>query len=286
MGSGILSIHDPGVSELLCDHTALAVWEQLRVARRAMDLRAVAAKCGLEHVDALRALDRWTAAGMAERVTSARRSSIRWRATADRIVVAFDPEDHAHAAALRDRVDGAHADHVDGTIARFGTRGPAAGSTCRHRGSCTVRLAPQDFPELQRRIQALHDFLDVISKRGSHGTTSQAVHSNHAVRVTVEPIEGPILPLPRIEVLPRTEAERRLRPLAGRARGAALSERERDVADAMARGLTRPAIAGMLGISPNTVGTLSLRIYRKLGVRTRLELASAMQAMGAITSAQ
>jgi DNA-binding CsgD family transcriptional regulator len=48
----------------------------------------------------------------------------------------------------------------------------------------------------------------------------------------------------------------------------------------MARGMTRPAIADMLGISRNTVGTLSLRIYRKLGVRTRLELAHAMQALG------
>lgn len=42
----------------------------------------------------------------------------------------------------------------------------------------------------------------------------------------------------------------------------------------LSSGLSRPEIARKLGISLNTVGTLSKRIYAKLGVRRRAELSN------------
>jgi DNA-binding NarL/FixJ family response regulator len=55
-----------------------------------------------------------------------------------------------------------------------------------------------------------------------------------------------------------------------------LAPRERQVAEAMAAGLSRPEIAKQLGLSPNTVVTVSGRVYRKLGVRNRAELVRAI----------
>ena len=127
MCSGILTLNGPGVSDVLHDHAALAVWEQLRIARRALDLRAVSARCALEHVDALRALDLLSAAGLVERVTAAHRRGIRWRVTCDRIVIAFEPHEHAVAAELSERVYGSHSERVADTIARFGVRRSVAG---------------------------------------------------------------------------------------------------------------------------------------------------------------
>ena len=48
---------------------------------------------------------------------------------------------------------------------------------------------------------------------------------------------------------------------------------------ALAHGSSRPEIARRLGLSPHTVATISKRIYAKLGVRRRAELANRLGAL-------
>ena len=55
-----------------------------------------------------------------------------------------------------------------------------------------------------------------------------------------------------------------------------LSERELEVADAVARGLSNKEIAAALHISPNTVKTHLRAVFDKAGVRSRFELMSLM----------
>jgi DNA-binding CsgD family transcriptional regulator len=55
---------------------------------------------------------------------------------------------------------------------------------------------------------------------------------------------------------------------------AALTPTELDVARLLGQGLTNRAAAERLYISPNTVGTHARNVFRKLGVRSRAELAS------------
>lgn len=246
-----------------------------------MDLRGVASRCALEAVDALRSLDRLTATGIAERVAATRARSIRWGVTCDRIVIAFEPHEDSVAVDLLDRVERSRSDAVSDAIARFGVRTPDRGRTRRLNASSTVRLEPDDLPELVRRIQSVRDYLDVIGKRSSGGLRGLPNYSNHAIRIDVEPLAGPVLPQPAIQVVPRAAVAQHAATAGPGSNGHALSPRERDVADAMARGMTRPQIASLLGVSVNTVGTLSLRIYRKLGVRTRLELAHRLHALPA-----
>ncbi|MFM1937077.1 MAG: Bacterial regulatory protein luxR family, partial [Planctomycetota bacterium] len=83
----------------------------------------------------------------------------------------------------------------------------------------------------------------------------------------------PALPRPEVRVVPHH--------LVHEAREAAssngmhlLSARERQVAIQLARGMSRPEVARELGVSVNTVATISKRIYAKLGVRRRAELPS------------
>jgi DNA-binding CsgD family transcriptional regulator len=54
---------------------------------------------------------------------------------------------------------------------------------------------------------------------------------------------------------------------------APLTERERDVAELIARGLTNPQIADMLHVTRRTVGTHLEHIFAKLGVQARSEVA-------------
>ncbi len=55
-----------------------------------------------------------------------------------------------------------------------------------------------------------------------------------------------------------------------------LTPAERNVADLVARGLTNPEIAARLGVSAGTVKGHVSSVLRKLGVRTRAELAAAV----------
>ena len=54
---------------------------------------------------------------------------------------------------------------------------------------------------------------------------------------------------------------------------AALTRREREVALLIARGQTDRQIANALGVTEDTVGGHAKHLYRKLGVRTRAEVA-------------
>ena len=59
--------------------------------------------------------------------------------------------------------------------------------------------------------------------------------------------------------------------LASRAARSELSDREREVLDALVRGRSNKEIASSLGISENTVKVHATRVFEKLGVADRLE---------------
>jgi DNA-binding CsgD family transcriptional regulator/tetratricopeptide (TPR) repeat protein len=63
---------------------------------------------------------------------------------------------------------------------------------------------------------------------------------------------------------------------------ASLTPAERDVADLVARGLTNPEIAARLGVSAGTVKDHVSKALRKLGARTRAELAAAVSGHAAM----
>ena len=65
--------------------------------------------------------------------------------------------------------------------------------------------------------------------------------------------------------------------------GPPLSEREREVLEAIASGATNREIAGRLFLSPHTVKEHSSSLYRKLGVRNRAEAVQKAQRLGLIS---
>jgi two-component system response regulator DesR len=65
--------------------------------------------------------------------------------------------------------------------------------------------------------------------------------------------------------------------------GPPLSEREREVLEAIASGATNREIAGTLFLSPHTVKEHTSSLYRKLGVRNRAEAVQRAQRLGLIS---
>lgn len=87
--------------------------------------------------------------------------------------------------------------------------------------------------------------------------------------------------------LVRSEPEAAAARMAGPPRVAdewGLSEREVEVADRVARGLSNKDVAAALHISPNTVKTHMRTIFEKAGVRSRFELISHMSGLPPVNS--
>lgn len=74
--------------------------------------------------------------------------------------------------------------------------------------------------------------------------------------------------------------------LATRAGRGELSDRERQVLEAIVRGRSNKEIAGALGISENTVKVHTTRVFEKLGVADRMEAITAAISRGIVHLAQ
>jgi DNA-binding CsgD family transcriptional regulator len=269
----------PGLLDVLFDPEAMAVWEQVRCSRRALALNDVAHRCSMSAPRARTMLDRLQAVGLVEMTPAGRGRPIRWRSARDRLIVTFDLADTALVAELARRGATFQRELFDAAVERHGAPNADPLRAWRFQAAGNVRLLPDDLRELSRRIEAVTEFIGLLTERGRSESGDLPMFANHAILVRIEPLEGPVLPQPDIDFVAQSVADRKFAARAVPARHV-LTARERSVADALVGGLTRTQVASALGISVNTVGTLSLRIYRKLGVRTRLELAHAMQALG------
>jgi DNA-binding NarL/FixJ family response regulator len=63
---------------------------------------------------------------------------------------------------------------------------------------------------------------------------------------------------------------------------ATLTEREMQILELVSRGLTVKQVASRIGLSPRTVETHVAKLYRKLGVRNRVQAVSRAAALGIV----
>lgn len=99
---------------------------------------------------------------------------------------------------------------------------------------------------------------------------------NHFIELEFDELEAPELPIPRFFLTVSRGAARYLEE-ARKIPAGLLSKREQEVARRLAAGETRPRIASALGLKPSTVASTSKRIYAKLGIHSRTELARRMK---------
>ena len=275
-----LELETDGVLAFLGAFDALRTWEFLRSARTAVTIAELVQATGVdrrllqEHVDVLGRF------GLVESVRARKpRKSIGYRVTTERIVVTFDdarPESAARAIASSDTVvrefERCIAQHADSTFHSI------AGVRFRHHS--IQHFTAEDFAELRRRVLALIEFLAAPRPRPPQPRCMDAdslvppAFCNQAISIRLDPIAGRLLPLPSVWMTPRSKLERSTVSEVDKTGLAALAPREREVALALADGLTRAHVAVRMQLSVHTVATLARRVYRKLGVSSQAALAA------------
>lgn len=274
-----IPIERPGLMDAIGDPLAMVLWETIR-RTGGSSLAELAGLAAMPLPAVIASVDRLEAAGLIVALRAGRGR----KATAYRVAV---PE-------IRVSNGGLPPAEVDALVARWeeGRAREFRRLTQRDRsprGTGQKRGFGMDWAyvtdEEGRRITALlrELFGIVFAAKDRHARNNPdgsppetgAGESPYAFLFEVAPVTAPALPAASV-MFSRQPVERETRLRDEGSKRGTLSPREEEVAHALASGLTRPQVARRLGLSPYTVVSLTQRIYAKLKVRSRAELARIM----------
>lgn len=255
------------------------VFEVLRCFRRPATLAEVATATCIPAARIAGMVDELCHAGLARSIPArADRRKPTYEVTCQQFVVVFDSADREEAIALRRHMDAATADLSKAVLeARDASIADAVGKVA-HESRGKFRLRPEQFQELRRRLHAVDEFINQLAAEDTVGDPVAPLLCDHVLEMRVTPLRKPLLPMPWILAADRRTVQA-LAQAASESMGPKLSNREREIAFALAHGSSRPEIARRLGLSPHTVATISKRIYAKLGVSRRAALANRLGAL-------
>jgi DNA-binding NarL/FixJ family response regulator/DNA-binding MarR family transcriptional regulator len=270
------SLSDPAVRFLHADVRTMQRWEILRRSQRPHTVAELAEKARASTEDVQRSLDKLVSARLVARVPASRRlRAISYRATVERLLLRWDrnkPEDVAAYRALSGLMR---------TYSRT-VQDDAAGRPGAERfvnlnmdGVTSVMLLDEDAERVREVFRNAYSMLTNADARArGEGAASEAKPFH--VSLSLTRLDEPELPMAEMfTVEAATPPERRQR--LGSTASKLLSPREHEVAELLVAGRSRPRIAMEIGLSPHTVASMSKAIYRKLGVKSRAELAVRMQ---------
>jgi DNA-binding CsgD family transcriptional regulator/DNA-binding MarR family transcriptional regulator len=272
-----LDAGDPGVLELFAEPRTLRTWEFIRISKSAATISDLVAAIGTERAEVHRQVDSLVAQGLL-RVLRARkpRREFGYRATCDQIIVSFDDHDEEVVARLIATGDAVDRDYID-CVERHADPEFHSQAGFRFRMSGMYQLSQEELAELRRRVLAVVSFLNMPKKGGQKsklGSTGadEPQGCNQAISITLDPLVGGLIPSPTIITSPRSKLDQWDGSKADAAGLPGLTPREREVALALADGLSRAQVADRLQLSVHTISTFARRAYRKLGVTSQAEL--------------
>ena len=195
----------------------------------------------------------------------------------ERIVIVYNRDDRKQAEAahaIRSRV----VEHGRSVLETARVQGASHDDEVveAHR---SMSLSLDELAELRRRLRAVTDYIDQVESASS----GRPHLCNYHLAIEVRPLKELVLPTASLHVIERgaTGTDHAAGDSAGgdgrASRGGSekvLSVREREIARMLADGQSCPEIAQSLALSVNTVRTVTKRLYAKIGVRRRADLAN------------
>ena len=278
--AAVIDLRSPGVIAALTSTDALAIWEHLRCLRHAASASEIARAFSWDRSRVDSAIERLAASReelIAEVPPRRRGGVLRWRTSRSSLVLGDRVGDRSVDAAV------ARLERVYREERRRASR--AQTKTFEERAPdeeiyLGTQVGAFTADELERIEEILGQLESVFEANPADvsGEDDRSPWCDYRVTVEVEPLRPGILPQPTMNVVGQAWATDLAKRLDDRV--SALSNRERTVALLLREGRDRRAIAEALGVSTNTVATLVKRLYAKLGVRSRVELAKRLGLSG------
>lgn len=254
----------------------MVVWEAIRLSGRGVSAAELAGSLGMPLASVQRAVDAMVALGLVDPVRAGRGRRVpTYRVATPELRVSVDGVAAADLDAFTARLRRSFEEALDRAASPAGVARPHARRSMLGFGH--ARLTAAEWSRIRSLVQTICDIVQAAAGRespsgrrelGPGAEISPEALAAYGLLVRVEPLADlparhPTITLAGAGDVPDPGSNGRL----------ALSPRERQVAEALAIGMSRPEVAMRLGVSANTVATLSRRIYAKLGIRSRAELA-------------
>jgi DNA-binding CsgD family transcriptional regulator len=268
------------VAAFVSDDQALSVWEMLRRFGRAAPVDELAQACAMPLARVQGIVDRAVGLGLAGAVPASKGDPrVRFEAAGDRILLEVDPASPAVRALLgscyrRFADDSRRCIDESMAEASRGRHGVPAMASITH-----LTLDEAEARELIGLFKPIDAFVARVTEKHDRDPSGTPRRCNYHLALHVAPVVTERLPPARMTFAEKGAADRVAAEFEKRA-SRLLSPRERTVAELLVRGKTIKSVAGELGVSPSTVNTLCERLYRKLGITKRAQLAMKLHALG------
>lgn len=267
-----LPISNPAVTAAVRQPLIRSVLEVVRRFTRAATPSEIGTVSGIEFAELRRALDLLEEAGMVgRRPVDGDRREPTFYATGDAFLVTFDKSD-SEQASLVEELDAVMGEHARSMTRRARGVRPLGVPGFHFRAYLPLKITSDEVVELKEIMHRLDRFMEKVSSRQQISEELEPQDCNYQLQFDVGPAAPGLLPLAPIYFVAASEAPA-LEKLVKERRLDRLTPREKDVAVALSQGWSRPEIAAQLGLSVNTVASVGKRVYAKLGVSRRTELA-------------
>lgn len=292
----VLSLDCPKLRLAMSDMRAQQHWEMLRRSSKPLTVHELAEACGTSDSVAQSMLDLLVDARIAVRMrATATRRKITYAVVSSRVIVEWDKKSESHFAFLLEmrRMIRAYSrsaiDRNDDLEMR------AYPDRQKFRGHQSFMLTRSEAAEVMQALRTAWELITQVEARAqtraskarpaspSAATAPSAAppaggEEEHPYHIAIEfrPLRSPELPLADLGVWEKGTIARELEYLT-KLPSNLLTDREREIAQRLAAGGTRPEVAAALGVAPSTIASATKRIYAKLGVRSRAEFVSRMK---------
>lgn len=277
----ILDAENDGVIEILSNASTMRTWEFVRGTGGVCTIAELVDATDLDHAIVQQQADALVTLGLLQKVRARKPRRVPgYRSTCERIILTFDEHDQEIVRRMFEVGRAVDADHAR-LVEKHADPDFQSAAGFRFNSFAALHLSPDELAELRRRVMSVVTFMQAIrpsvdraeSSADSDGPETVAPrYCNQSINLRLDPLVGTLLPSPNIITSPRSRVDRWDDSNTDAAGLPSLAPRERQVALALADGLTRAKVADRLGLSIHTVSTLARRLYRKLEVSSQAEL--------------
>ena len=277
----ILDAENDGVIEILSNTSTMRTWEFVRGTGGVCTIAELVDATDLGRAIVQEQADALVTLGLLQKVRARKPRRVPgYRSTCERIILAFDEHDPKIVARMFEVNRTVDADHAR-SVEKHADLEFQSTAGFRFQIFAALHLTTDELAELRRRVMSVVTFIQAarpsVGRVESRGDPDEAEmvaprYCNQSINIRLDPLVGKLLPSPNIITSPRSRLDRWDDSNTDAAGLPSLAPRERQVALALADGLTRAKVADRLGLSVHTVSTLARRLYRKLGVSSQAEL--------------